>query len=660
MKKQNLLKSLVAVVPLVGVLTPLASCTTNLNKEHTQKNTNNDCAGWCPVVSWPSGTHIVKTDGPLPYPDPYIETFDYPIALICNDPAYIVTGVESIYAQLSGGERRELVEGQDYYFDSQSSHSATIWFVANFIDSLPELKPSHIAVKPAGVAVVSYNISTINPIVEADEPTVKHIQDGFVRKFKIKNEFKDKYTVDKSKIQETQIYLGRGQELRNYKQIDIDQRDAEITDDGQLQITFKPGIDLSKFDPDSNNLIFDVPTALTEEREKGAEITLFGNIFTSISNVINPTDKTFSIELPRSYHDKVIDIVKWTTKTEFGQEQQNWRSCNVSSVGNYCTITPQIEESEPINDDIIINIEDVNPFSPEVGTFKNETWENLAFWTNQVYNITSLNDDGKESKLKQIYGLASTDTFVGKERKVTWWDTEHTVVVASTFQLDTVKPGHTDEIVLDDDDVDTTNHAAFTFQFKNILCGYDDSDWQKIIRPFETENHVNSNCWVGKSLSGEGPMSCDIRNFLHDDFAYHLEPGIWNNVKPIASTHFRQSIDAFADSEAYICDTFFIPTALQLNSKVHDPDGNSHKWFTEDNQKPFELYKNEAQTDGECDYRKFEPVSGFGEAIQCWTATCCAREVSSDWSNDVVLNTDGSFGDRDSCDKLGILPCFSF
>lgn len=406
-----------------------------------------------------------------------------------------------------------------------------------------------------------------------------------------------------------------------------------------------------------------------------ATISLFGGESISLPKTIGEDAHSFSISIPSGWHGKKISKAMWITKTEFEQKAHHWRTCKIVPISDEtCELTTELDEKDPINDDIVINVERVEPISSTIGTFQNDTWDDLAYWTGKVYNGPG-DDEYRANKLREIYALPGNEDFVGLERTVTFGRVKHNVVVASTFQLEKIKSGHTKDFPLDSDYVDHENHAAFTFQFKNLLTKIDEKTGEQrlVTHKFDTDKDADAQCWI-EDGSYSGFHSSDLRKYLNNedgDYKFYPEfdasENLVEHIMPVAKKHWVNADTASSVPEdhyqTYCSDRFFVPTALQMNSQHHPWTTFDFNWHTEENGSvsEFELYANKENTDGPIDYRTFTGV-GLQESNDYWLASPCTDHEVFWWEpeNTLVGQTNGSIGDRD-CNqtKVGILLCFS-
>lgn len=693
MKKKILLKSLVAITPLIGVLAPLTSCaTTDINQPLKTLNTDKVLA-WCPIIV-PSATthpHTVKATEALPIPDLLEELPEQAIPLACEAPGYVVK--DALYVEAVGiaGTTR-LVEGTDYTIETRHNAPSTIKFTKHYINgALREQLPDFIliAVGSKNIKATKYNININNLLVDCNISEVEDMTEGVEAEFTIKNDYKTLYKFDNTTLANFKVKLGRGQMSTSYKEIDTSYYGLELESDSKIKLKFTESeFDLSGFDPNSNNLVFDIPVVGIGQYD--ATIQLFQNeTIESIPDIFTYEQSNFELKFPKEWHGKMPKKVQW----RYADESVTWHECIIDSTtgSQYLLIKSNPDETFSINKDVIINVAEVKPVNPE-NAFENESWADLGYWVSKVYIHPFTPDADKEATLKKIYGLDSDDTFVGKHKTVEWGDVEpfhgpskHDVVVASTFQANTVTTGKEDNLILRDGDYDTEHHAAFTFQFNNLLTSLvsteSESHYGPIKRKFDA-NHVsdwNTNCWV-ENATRSGFESSDLRNFLNgndsDDFLAQLQgdsANIRDFIKPIASCHLTQSdfLDEMRGSQRYICDRVFIPTARQINCVPRwipiDPENVSkekHEWYSEDENigdPVFEIYMDKQPTDGACDYRQFKvsPTWG-GESIPFWLATPINDAPIIDDANTLVIKTDGSIDDFDKSSKHGVLPCFCF
>lgn len=664
---KKLLKSLVGVTTLFGFITPLTSCKTTSTNVKVDKTANEDnrLQRWCPVIVNNVGPITLHATSSIPVWEQWDLYSSEEIEIVCDNEYYMVAGIEKVIANYDGGEY-ELTQGEDndYYLETDGDTS-TIVFTESYMNNTFRLDPpDYITITPSTLRLRHYVVNIDNPIVETPTPLfLWDITHDFELTIQVKSEMENAYKLDWVSILAGNfgIRLAKGHEM--FEPFSSGQ--YEIIQDTNHKMTLKVhGINLSQY-PGADNFVITVPTTRSWEKDYNAQITTFGQDPISITNVLANDDTNFYLVLPTNFHRKKVTKVMWTTQTEFAQDDPNWRNCSIETYDEHSImLSSSIEETEPINDDIVINFENVAPLDAD-HTFENEPWTELKFWVDKVYALPS-DETTKEAKLREIYGLNNSDTFLGKEKEVTWGELKHTVKVASTFQLNTVKAGHTEETVLDENDVDFEHHAAFTFQFTNLLTYLDKEGGAKLYkRSFDEKWFANTNCWVCDIFLGT--LSSDIRSFMRDGFISKLshDENLNAVVKPTASSHFIYSDKSHgSDTEHYICDTFFIPTAVQMNSKKHPYSSvDNRNWHTETKGDPvFQIYENISPTDGKNDFRKFKPAYypyGHAEAEPYWLSSPCWGNEILDWNNDKTVLVDGSISDSNQDINEAIIACFS-
>lgn len=663
MKKKILLKSLVAVAPLMGVVTPLASCTTSNTKELLHSNLKNDSVlSYCPIIVYPFGTHTIEADKPLPIPDPLSgeELEEQEIRLYCNNPSFIVKGIDKVVAFTIDGSEVQLEKERDYYLERNESNGfASLYFTKEYVNGgLLDQLPYFISVLPDNVSPEAYNVTFTGPQVQSNpEKITNNIVEGFTQEFTIKEGF-TQYKFTSDSITNFNIKLGKGQVLTDYKEIEKDQYDVTLSQDQQtITLNFKPGLNLFDFDLEANTLLYDIPV----EGEIGnvdATIKMFDiETAASFPGSLSIGQESFELPMPNSYYGKKIKTAKWHYDSEYG----NWRDCIIEPTEKFpdSYVIKPAEHMEVGDENIVIKAEELEPI--QGGDFENDSWQNLQHWSNLVKNHKDT-DSEREELYKKIYDLGQDEDFVGKIKTVEFDGIPHRVVVASTFQLPLVKTGHETEGVLESDDVDFEKHASFTFQFIDELTNKDHKLVTRIFNDkqfFLTEDD-NCGCWEYHyyRFEKEHNRASDLRRWFMEDFEERLNGYIPKDL--IAYTAHACHITPTAS--AFTPDRFFAPTAYQLNGQGHGGTGGDPLYVTENHTQTFEIYDRKKATDNEADFRIFTGAEGcVSNPRGYWTSTPAYHKGGGEGlaEDTIYVSKEGKLCHCNYYDKCALIPCFS-
>ncbi len=651
MKKGMLLKTLVCIAPLACGVLPLASCTMQTYKtanKITKAGLGLEC---CDIKVASVESQKVKPEGPLFYGEGQKTNED--ITLYCVDDNYTVSNIEKIVVHSQDGSDTEIQKFKDYQLKGWDDDSELeIRFNQNFLTkTLPDLKPAYITIYPEAVAKKFFKVRSSSLYVGLQQNYKKfgdtteinlYIHDGTNRIFD-----------DNDFDAQAKLFIGDNEVSTACREFKI----IEGTERLQAKLTFTPDFDWRLYSEYDSISIATPTKPLYEPGDHDANIQMFSKNFTTIEKCIKQGGYAFSVAMPGYIHGKKITAAKWRfTDEEASQE----RDCKIEykdsqvEIGNI--------DQEPINDSIIIDIKDVQPIEKAiegetegVGTFEQDSWENLSFWSDFVPADAS--DTVKSDFYKAIYDLGADEDFVGKYKVVEWRGVKHKVIVASTFQLPLAL---TDETILEDDDIDFEHHAAFTLQFVNELTTKDGV----LTKVFNSENAFfqnddNRNCWEYWEADRIERYSSKMRKFMNDSgsgcFDYSINDEFLKDmVVRTANQHWTSSTQGY--EEEYVGDRYFVPTAGQLNAKF-DWD-----WMRlEPDVEPFEYYQGKDKTNDAEPLRVYTPVGKkVKDAIAYWLATPTeAGGGVGKIEEDIVVWEDGSLHHTNMNNKRAVIPCFS-
>lgn len=663
MKNKKVLKRLISVLPLVGIISPLASCGANTTvaspKQAAYSNTNE----WreCLIKITRLDHMLIGATDKLYLPTSEEQTLEeQTINFICEDASLTITDIQSINVHKKDGTYFELIEEKDYRIEFDNEGKGQVVFTTTFLNNAKTWDVEYIRINPLKVTKFKREIKIDTPYVKLEsEPSYCplngtrdihiSIADGSNYEF-----YYDEDAVEASIGGHNVVAKQRGTSTATYIDIEIKATTYdEIDKDSPLVFTYLPIKPISELQYSASFSFEEKPT--NEEKFKQYK-------FLTLSKCIGIDDTNFQLVVPASKihdHHKKISKALWFFESDTETEHE----CKIEKEenGDYIISSSQEVTKGTFNEGISITVF-VEPIGRAEfagdGSFENDTWNDLKYWLSFGQGCS---DTVQGENLAKIYGLGNVNDFVGKKRKITWDKQEHDVMVVSTFSLPIVEEHALGYTLLSDDDIDFDHRAALTFQFTNLLTNSKGEIVKKIFTKdnLAIQDNINRNCWEFWDEDDIDHHSSQLRQYLRDNKKGHFQRYLDKTVKEMtvhtATPHYTKRPDPIKTQ--YVNDVYFIPTAQQLGAK----SGDFIPFESGEGGEEFQYYAKQGEpTNGKTGARVFLKVGGdWEDAEEYWLSSPTDSHHMGQPRHDVYGCVDGSLNHCWMTDEHALIPCFS-
>lgn len=664
MKNKKVLKRLISVLPLVGIISPLASCGTNTTVTSPKQVAYNNANEWreCLIKITRLDHMLIGATDKLYLPTSEEQTLEeQTINFICEDASLTIADIQSINVHKKDGTYFELTKGDHYRIEFDNDGKGQVVFTTWFLSQAKSWDVEYIRINPLKVTKFKREIKIDTPYVKLEsEPSYCPLYGTQDIHISIADGSKYQFYSDESAIKAS---IGKHDVVLTQKQLSATDIHIEIN-----SITY------DQIDKDSPLVFTALPIKHTpedkqysasfsfEERPNSGERFKQYN-FLTLPRCIGLSDTNFELVIPASkIHNRHKKIIKalWFYEKSFAQEHE----CKVEykeASGDYIISSLNDVAVGELNENISITVF-VEPIGDVEfagdGSFEADTWSDLKYWLSFGQGC---DDEYQGENLAKIYGLKKASDFVGKKRKITWDTQEHDVMVVSTFSLPIVEEHALGYTLLSDNDIDFDHRAALTFQFTNLLTNSKGEIVKKIFTKdnLAIQDNINRNCWEFWDEDDIDHHSSQLRQYLRDNKKGHFQRYLDETVKEMtvhtATPHFTKRPDPVKTQ--YVNDVYFIPTAQQLGAK----SGDFIPFETKPGGEEFQYYAKQGEpTNGKTGARVFLKVGGdWEDAEEYWLSSPTDSHHMGQPRHDVYGCVDGSLNHCWMTDEHALIPCFS-